>query len=457
MALRVSIDPNRNVDNAYDQYLMSRERAVIEAMRQFEDRLHHSYVKFGRFTIPTFYKPHFMTSRQERLLHSVCGTLVRMTDRVSSFYFNEPALKDVFSLSEEAKEWVKIDPGYSRTAVLVRFDCFLEGERLKLIELNCDAPGGMGYSDILEQVFFEQEPLKDFFEEFHVERQNRSQKLLEALLSVYEEFGGYETPRIAIVDWKTVRTRGEFEVLKLFFEEKGYKTTIADPRELKYKSGKLYHGNFKVDLIYRRAVFPELLEKSREVEDLIKAYKERAVCMVNPLRSRLATSRALFSIFTNPAFAHLFSDKENELSREHIPWTRRVLDAEQFFGGRKIYLVDFLKDEKETLVLKPAEGFGGKDVTIGRETRDDEWNQAIDRALKSGWMVQEVLDAPIMTVPAVMNNKLEFTAKKMNTCCFVFDGEYAGSFSRLSEESVINISRAGGLIPAVLCEAEINR
>ena len=52
MALRISIDSTRNVDNAYDQYLMSREKTVIEAIRQFEDRLHHSYVKFGRFTIP---------------------------------------------------------------------------------------------------------------------------------------------------------------------------------------------------------------------------------------------------------------------------------------------------------------------------------------------------------------------------------------------------------------------
>ena len=128
-----------------------------------------------------------------------------------------------------------------------------------------------------------------------------------------------------------------------------------------------------------------------------------------------------------------------------------------FFGGKKIYLVDFLKDEKETLVLKPAEGFGGKDVIIGRETRDDEWNHAIDRALKSNWMVQEVLNVPIMTVPTVVNNKLEFVAKKMNTCCFIFDEEYAGSFSRLSEESVINVTRGGGLVSSVVCEAEINR
>ncbi len=457
MTPRVSLDPSRNVDHAYDQFLLSREKRGLDALKRFEEKLHHSSLKFGRFTIPTFFKPHFITSKQERLLHSVFETLIRMTDRLTSLYFSDPVIKSAFGISSEVEELIRIDPGYSRTAVLVRLDCLLEGERLKLVEFNADAPGGVGYADALEQILFEEEELDDFFREFNIERQTRCQKLLDTLLNVYEEFGGFETPRIAIVDWRTVRTRAELELLKLFFEEKGYKATIADPRELKYRGGKLYHGNFKIDLIYRRVVVPELVEKLDEVSDFIKAYKDRAVCVVNPFRSRLAASKLVFSIYTNPAYDHLFSEKENELKREHIPWTRFVSDAERFYGGKKIYLVDFLKDEKESLVLKPAEGFGGKDVTIGRETRDNEWNLVIDKALKSNWVIQEVLDAPMMTVPAVVNDKLEFVAKRMNTCCFVFDGTHAGGFSRLSEESVINVSRSGGMIPTVLCEAEINR
>ena len=59
MAQRTSIDYTRNVDHAYEQYLLSNEKRAMEAIGHFEEKLHHnSYVKYGRFTIPTFFKPH---------------------------------------------------------------------------------------------------------------------------------------------------------------------------------------------------------------------------------------------------------------------------------------------------------------------------------------------------------------------------------------------------------------
>ena len=458
MVQRTSIDYSKNVDHAYEQFVLSNEKAIVDAIHRFEEKLHHSFVKFGRFTIPTFFKPHFITAKQARLIHTVSDHLARMVDRIADLYLHDdPVLKDSFSLNPEAEELVRIDPGYARVIALARFDCTLEGESVKFMELNCDSPAGMGYTDTLEQLFFESGELKEFFEEVHLQREVRSQKLLEGLLSVYEEFGGYETPQIAIVDWKTVRTRPEFDILKSFFENKGYKTTIADPRELRYKSGKLYHGNFRIDLLYRRVIFNELLEKIREVNDLVRAYRDRAVCIVNPLRSRLASSKAILSVFTNPGYDHFFSAKENEIKEHHVLWTRCMSDAEKFYGRKKIYFVDFLKDEKETLVLKPAEGYGGKEVTIGRETRDEEWNHTIDKAIKSNWVVQEFAAPPMMMVPTLVNHKIEFVAKRINTGCFVFNGIYAGSLSRLSDETVVNVSRGGGLVPTVTCESEINR
>src|SRR3989338_8955279 len=455
--LRTYIDRSKNFDHAYEQYLKTHEKNMVQVIHHFEDELHRSNFRFGRFTIPTFMKPHFITSQQARKLGDASSALAQMVDRLVHLYFEDPAIRNVFALLPEAEELVRIDPGYRRTAVVVRLDCFMEGESIKFMELNCDSPAGMGYTDFLEDILFSVAELKDFFEDVHILRGRRVDKLLDALLTVYEEFGAYETPQIAIIDWKTVRTKPEFELLKTYFEEKGYKTTIADPRELRFRGGKLYHGNFRIDLVYRRVIFSELLEKLRDVTDFIKAYRERAGCVVNPLRSRLGSSKALLSVFTNPGYDHLFSAQENEIKREHIPWTRRVVDAEKFYGGKKIYLIDFLKDEKETLVLKPADSYGGKDVAIGNETRDEDWNFTIDKALKSNWVVQEFVPLPVLSVPTVVNRKLDFVLKKMNTGSFVFGGVPAGSLSRLSDDSVINVSRGGGLISAVVCEGEIIR
>ncbi len=447
----------RNLDYLYDQHLQGHGRETVEAIAHFQERLEKSPIKYGRFTIPTFYKPHLLSPQQEHLLKRVNSVMMEIVNTATRLYFEQPELRQYFQLNPGSAELVEIDPGYPRNVILARFDAFLEGEAFKIIEFNCDSPAGAGYADGLEELLFQEKLLAKFFSEYAVKRESRCERLLTTLLEVWEEFGGYEVPNLAIVDWRTARTRPECEVFKEYFESKGYKTVICDPRELSYKGGKLYHKNFRIHLVYRRAIFEELLEHLDEIQSFLEAYKDRAICVVNPLRSRLGSTKGLLSILTNPDYDHFFTEAENVFKRNHLPWTRRLQDADKFYGGKKMYLIDFLKDEKETLILKPSLGFGGKDVVVGRETKDEEWNTAIDRALKGDYVVQEFVNIPILTVPTVVNQKLEMAYKKVNLNCLVFGTKLAGNLSRLSDESVINVARGGGLVPTLAGEIEPER
>jgi hypothetical protein len=440
-----------NLDYAYDQYLKTHEARAIPAIGRFREKLKNPAFAYGRFTVPAFYKAYFVTPKQQHLLKRAASTFSQILNKTARLYFEEAQMKSHFRLSPEAEELVRIDPGYSQHVVFSRFDALLEGESLKLLEFNCDAPAGAAYTDQLESAFLSEELIWPFAEEHHLVASERVQSILSTLLSVYEEFGGYETPQIAIVDWRHARTASEFEYMKSHFESKGYKTTIADPRELQYKGGKLYHKGFRVHLVYRRVIFDELLERIDEVQDLLHAYKDKAVCVVNPLRSRLASSKAIFSLLTTPEFDRFFTENENEMKRQHLPWTRCLSDAEDFYGHRKVFLIDFLKDEKDTVVLKPSgSSHGARRVHIGRETPDGEWNAVVDKALKEGdWVIQEQVSVPAMTVPDIVNQKLDLLYKKYNFNMLVFGGKYAGGFVRLSDESVINVATGGGLMPAV--------
>ena len=440
-----------NLDYAYDQYLTTHEARAVPAIGRFAEKLKNPAFAYGRFAVPAFYKAYFVTPKQQHLLKRAASAFSQILNKTARLYFEEAQTRSHFRLSPEAEELVRIDPGYSQHVVFSRFDALLEGESLKLLEFNCDAPAGAAYADQLESSFLSEELIWPFAEEHHLAASERVQSILSTLLSVYEEFGGYETPQIAIVDWRHARTTAEFEHMKSHFEAKGYKTTIADPRELQYKGGKLYHKGFRVHLIYRRAIFEELVERLDEVQDLIHAYKDKAVCMVNPLRSRLASSKSVFSLLTTPEFDRFFTENENTMKRQHLPWTRCLSAAEDFYGHRKVFLIDFLKDEKETVVLKPSgSSHGARRVYIGRETPDGDWNAVVDRALKEeDWVIQEQVPVPAMTVPAVVNQRLDFIYKKFNFNILVFGGKYAGSFVRLSDESVINVATGGGLMPAL--------
>ncbi|MBU9888826.1 MAG: glutathionylspermidine synthase family protein [Candidatus Omnitrophica bacterium] len=440
-----------NLDYAFDQYLRTKESLAVPAILAFKEKLKRPAFSYGRFTVPAFYKAFFITPKQQHLLKRVSAAFHQIVNAATRLYFEEARLRPRFYLSPEAEELVKIDPGYSQNVVFSRFDALLEGESLKLFEFNCDAPVGASYADQLEEGFLNETLFKPFMEEHHLAPSERVQSILATLLAVYEEFGGYETPQIAIVDWRHSRMASECEHMKQRFESKGYKTVIADPRELQYKGGKLYHKGFRVHLIHRRVLFDEILERLDEVQDLLRAYRDKAVCMVNPLRSKLAAGKALFSLLTTPECDRFFSENENEMKRQHLPWTRSLADAEDFYGHRKVFLIDFLKDEKESLVLKPAgTSHGPRRVHIGRETPDAEWNVAVDRALKEGdWVIQEQVPVPIITVPEIMNQKLDFMYKKYNFNLLVSGGKYTGSVVRLSDESVVNVATGGGLMPAL--------
>ena len=317
----------RNAEETYDRFLIAAGPEMVRTVSQFEERVQQSLFKFGRFAIPTFFKPYFLTPKQEKNIKNVTETMHRILEKVIQIYFEEPSLRRLFNLSKEAAELIAIDPGYKRNVNVARFDSFMEGDSLKLIELNTDSPAGMGYADLLEDIFFETHELEDFLHAFHFRRDHRRQKLLESILGAYAEFQGGSThhPRIAIVDWRTVRTRPEFEALKSFFEERGYPTTIADPRDLRLKQGKLYHDDFQIDLVYRRVITNELLEKLDEVKDFIEAYRKHAVCVVNSFRSKLAGTKTVLSILTTPEYDHFFTEEENKVKTENIPALIKIL------------------------------------------------------------------------------------------------------------------------------------
>lgn len=448
---------SKNLDFAYDEYLKSREEEAVQAIAGFNKQLERESLRYARFAIPSYYKPHLVSPEQEHLLKRAAAALTSALNIAIHLFFEERHFTHLVRMPQPIRDLIKIDPGYSQSIVFARYDALLEGMSLKVLEFNSDTEAGAGYADQLEEMLLTDPLLEDFFKENLIKTTDRVQSILDTLLAVYEEFGGLETPKIALVDWKNVRTIRELEYLKQRFESKGYKTTIADPRELKFKGGKLYHKDFRVDILYRRVALDELIERADEVQEMIRAYEKRAVCMVNPLRARLASTKALLSILTNPEYDHFFTENENQIKRECLPWTRRTEDAKAFYGGKTVYLLDFLKDEKETVVLKPSVTYGGKGVMIGRETRDQDWNEAIDKAIKGDWVVQEFVNVPILTVPRVVNRKLDFDYKKYNFNMLVFGGKYVGGFARLSQETVVNVARNGGFVPSIAGEIEPER
>ncbi|MCR4314960.1 MAG: hypothetical protein NUW37_01280 [Planctomycetes bacterium] len=410
---------------------------------------------FGGQPITVYIKPDFITTQERdvacHIVHRVIGVLEKAID----LYEADPGIRSFFGLTPEEDYLVRINHGYKRRAVLSRLDGFLHHQVVKFLEFNMDSPAGPGFMDLIEEEMFRLPLFREFLMDYQVGRTSRRMLVLQALLDCYRDWGGVHWPRIAIVDWNDVATLSEFLILREFFIEHGFETVIADPRELDFSRGRLRKGDLTIDIVYRRILTHEVARHPKDCKALVEAVKQGAVCMVNSFKSKLASSKALLTIFTDTEYERYFTAQENRTKRVCLPWTARIQEGPILVAGKLIDGFDFVCGNKNMFVLKAGHSHGGKDVYIGRETPEHVWDAAMERALFQGnWVAQEYVPIPEKSIP-VFSPDLKFEKKKINMNPFSFLGHYGGGMSRISSSSIINVSRGGGLVPVMPCRKRV--
>jgi uncharacterized circularly permuted ATP-grasp superfamily protein len=280
--------------------------------------------------------------------------------------------------------------------------------------------------------------------------------MLDALLASFREWGGRASPpRIAIVDWREVPTYSEFELLRDRFEAEGVPTIICDPRDLELSGGRLMAGGQAIDLVYRRVLLNDILARPRECAALVAAYEARAVCVANTFRCKIAHKKAFFAVLTDERRSSLFSAAERALIRRHVPRTVIVREGRVGLDGAEVDLVPHLRRRREHFVIKPNDEYGGAGVTLGWETTEGEWDQAIARALderERGWVAQERIAVRREAFPVCVDGGLEWRDMLVDFAPYVFRGRVAGFLTRLSATGLANVTSGGGQVPAFVVQ-----
>jgi len=155
------------------------------------------------------------------------------------------------------------------------------------------------------------------------------------------------------------------------------------------------------------------------------------------------------------ALQGLFTAGEREAIRAHVPWTRRVAEGRTTRFGEEIDLPAWILANRDQLVMKPNDEYGGKGVFIGWEASDGEWAQALATALGSSYVVQERVqllrqEFPHITVEEGAAPSLRFRDFVVDLDPYVFDGEVEGFLTRLSATSLANVTAGGGQVPSFL-------
>lgn len=441
-----------SIIKALDQRILNDPRLVQSVFAELISSQRELGLVFGDRPTCPFLRPHIVTrSTYERVSQAAATVAMAMEKIVARALVDDELLRILTPTNSELK-MARIDPGYRTLCVSSRLDAYVSHDHFQFLEYNAETPAGVGDQMQLDKILCSLAHIKDLLAIHQHWQPAPHQRLLRALVEAYRQWGGaVESPQIAIVDWKGVATESEFHVLRDYFAAEGHEAIIADPRELSYDGEWLRRGDFRIDIVYKRVIIHEFLEQCGDEHPLARAYADQRVCLVNSFRAKLPHKKASFAILSDPHYRELFTPGELDVFRRHIPWTRYVRPGVTEFHNSDHELIDLIRREQNRLVLKPNDDYGGHGVFIGWEATADEWELAIQIALKRPYVVQERVVLEKTSIPMFADD-VQLHDMFVDFNPFLFHNEVEGALIRLSPSSLLNVSSGGGQTALLVLE-----
>jgi len=402
---------------------------------------------FGDRALCTVLRPRFLLPAQYRDLQSRAATLLAAFGRAHDAGLSDARVRRQFRLADWEETLIADEPGFRDPSPTSRFDFFYlpDSGEARLTEYNGETPAGAGYGDALAEIFLDLPVMHRFLQDYDVRTLPTQHSVLRVLLDAWRQWGGVEPPRIAILDWRDVPTASEFALFDAYFRSRGFACSIVDPREVEFRGGELRHPGGRITLIYKRVLISELVERGGLDHPVVQAVRAGAACMVNPFRCKLLHKKASLAVLSDERNASWFSAAETAAIAAHIPWTRVVEERKTRYADRPVDLISFMQQNRERLVLKPNDEYGGKGIVLGWRASGTEWERAIAAALAEPFIVQERIAIPSEPYPSHANGRTEIADRILDTAPFTWAGGFMdGCLTRLSTETLVNVTAGGG-------------
>ncbi|MEK6608313.1 MAG: hypothetical protein AABZ30_11675 [Myxococcota bacterium] len=401
-------------------------------------------------------RPRAIRREQHAYLARLTQAVVRAQRRVARIFFHEPALREVLPLEPREEEVLR--ELHTRRAldgpILGRIDTNTPlgdpdwRRAIRIFEVNSVGVGGIDYVVSTERIVAAGLALRPSGGRLRAGPDLRDH-LLRAIVAHARSLGA-PRPSIALVEERTPGGTLELEAFRDHFRARGFRTVIADPREVESRPRGLYAAGTRVDIVYRDIELRDLLALdggAADVAGMLRAFAERRVLSA-PCAE--LDHKSLLEVFTDTRWAGLFAAADLRLLRAHALWTRLLFErVTTSWDGPTVDLEKLVRSRRRELVLKPNRSFGGKGVVLGRHVGAREWQRAVDAALArpASCVVQRFARIPREPFPSSTGPaRMERQFADLGLYAF---GARIGFLSRASTSPIVNISSGGG-IAAVL-------
>jgi len=431
---------------------------------------HLDYFHDGaRETIRVLPCPIAMLPEEIDYLHRVTRTLHQALLRLPDLYLGDPHIRDLLRLTPDEDRWLREcwtpahrerNPVFDRLDALVDFTGPVWKETLKFVEPNLTGVGGLHLVPSVEEVVDEvvvplisaQDP------GIRLRRLPDARELLFHELAAHLTAIGRPGGCICLVEPK-YELEGIDEQRRLvewFQRRHGVEVLHADPAELRLRGDEVYYEDRRVDLVYRDYSVLDLIDLEAEgvsSEPMRRLFRENRV--MSSIGAEL-DHKACWEVLTDPAIVErYFGEEERRVFQRHVLWTRVVGERHTLLpNGESGDLLEYARQEHETLVLKPSRGYGGDGVLLGHTVDAAEWERALDAALadEERWVVQRLAPIPVVEVPTLAADGTLRPETFYHVMGFASAPDGLAILARASQRQVVNVAQRGGMCAVMVVD-----
>lgn len=445
------------LNHYFNNYIKEFSPEFRKLNKTFLHFLKEKKVYYGDKVIPNFICPLIITKQSGNIIKETTEKLQKIIIKLFDALLTDTNFARHLFLSTSERNLINIAPVYKTNLISCRHDFILNNKQLTFIEFNTDGPGAMGYHTALTSLYNNLDIFNKMTHDFKIGYDLCMDHFKESILEAYYEWGGRNNPTLAIIDWKDIKSHGDFDLIANYLNLENIKTIKCDPNELSIYKDKLVYKDQVIDIVLRRVTSFEFIEREKELSILLTAYQRKLIFMINPLSSKLVGYKAAMEILTNKKLNYFLTAEEINFCETHIAWTRTLKDCKTDFKGEKIDLLSFVLKNKNQFIIKPSDGFGGINVCIGSDTNQIIWEELINKNYKIGkYVVQEFINSPYVKMPHLSKN-WEFPEYKVVLGAYLFKKKYSGILARFSDSNITNINSGGGVAPCYYLEKKGNK
>ena len=422
------------IENEYKQYILEHEEECQASGAAIKEYLDHSTAAYNGLVVHTLHIPKIFTEKEIEYFRWIVKTTYSILTKVIREYIDNPAYRKYFPFSKELEELILVPNLYDSLLPVARFDIFFNEETwdFKFCEINTDGTSAMNEDYVLNQALALNDAHQEMLKKYAFSTFELYDSLVESFMKLYDTYEKkVENPYIVITDFMDHCCVNEFKEFAARFQKAGYETEICNIRDMTYRDGVLYSAaGHPIDLIYRRAVTCDIMAHYDEIQPFIQAVKDQNVCVMGSICTQISHNKWLFKMLRDNATMKLLTEEEQKFVTDHIPYTNLMDD--------RFCRMDEILDDKDRWIIKPLDSYASRGVFAGIDYSDDDWEDIIHRHWNKNYIYQEYYHPYRTDNICFRDAHPEFHSYTNMSGLYVYNGEFAGIYSRLSTGGIIS-------------------